>query len=88
MPPAEFRRASGKIIRKILGDEIPILIPGIGAQGGDVKTTVEYGTNNLGCMAIIVSSRAIIYNSCDKNFSKKASNAASFLRDEINKYRK
>jgi orotidine-5'-phosphate decarboxylase len=76
-----------KIIRKILGDEIPILIPGIGAQGGDVKKTVEYGTNSLGYMAIIVSSRAIIYGSCDKDFNKKASDAASFLRDEINKYR-
>lgn len=77
-----------KLIRKILGDEIPILIPGIGAQEGDIKKTVEYGTNNSGYMAIIVSSRAIIYSSCDKDFNKKARNATSFLRDEINKYRR
>jgi orotidine-5'-phosphate decarboxylase len=76
-----------KIIRRILGDEIPILIPGIGAQGGDIKKTVKFGTNRLGYNAIIVSSRTIIYSSCDKNFNKKAGIAASFLRDEINKNR-
>jgi len=77
-----------KLIRKILGDEIPILIPGIGAQGGDVKKTVEYGSNCSGDLAIIVSSRGIIYCSNDKDFNKTASDAASNLRDEINKYRR
>lgn len=69
-----------KIIRKILGEDIPILIPGIGAQGGDVEKTVIYGTNEDGKMAIIVSSRSIIY-------AKKTIDAASSLREKINKFR-
>jgi orotidine-5'-phosphate decarboxylase len=81
--PEELRK-----VRAIIGDEMPVLIPGIGTQGGDLKKTVEYGTNKSGDMAIIVSSRAIIYGSCDKNFAKKASDTALFLRNKINQYRK
>ena len=69
-----------KIIRKILGEDIPILIPGIGAQGGDVEKTVIYGTNEEGKMAIIVSSRSIIY-------AKKTIDVASSLKEKINKFR-
>ncbi|MDH7507215.1 MAG: orotidine-5'-phosphate decarboxylase [Candidatus Thermoplasmatota archaeon] len=76
-----------KIIRKILGEEIPILIPGVGAQGGDVEKTVKYGTNKNGEMAIINSSRAIIYAANDESFSEKAKTQAQLLRNEINKYR-
>ena len=76
-----------KKIRKILDEDIPILIPGIGAQGGDVKKTVEYGTNQDGNMAIIVSSRSIIYSGKDIDFAEKSKNAATDLRDKINKYR-
>jgi len=65
-----------KKIRKILGKDIPILIPGIGAQGGNVKKTVKSAGEN----AIIVSSRGIIY-------SKNPKESASNLRNEINKYR-
>ena len=69
-----------KTLRKILGNNIPILIPGIGAQGGDLKLSVKYGTNKDGKMAIINSSRGIIY-------SKDPRTVAISLRDEINKYR-
>lgn len=69
-----------KIIRDILGENIPILIPGIGAQGGDVEKTVKYGTNKEGKMAIIVSSRSIIY-------SENARESAISLNNEINKYK-
>jgi orotidine-5'-phosphate decarboxylase len=72
-----------KEIRNILGENIPLLIPGIGAQGGDVKQTVENGTNSKGGMALINSSRGIIYAGSDEKVRKKA----QFLRDEINKYR-
>ena len=58
-----------KIIREILGEEIPILIPGVGAQGGDVEKTVKYGTNKDGELAIINSSRAIIYAAKNESFS-------------------
>jgi len=76
-----------KIIREILGEDIPILIPGIGVQGGDVESTVKHGTNKEGEMAIIVSSRSIIYAGKDQQFAEAAGKAASSLRDEINKYR-
>ena len=77
-----------KAIRDILGENIPILIPGIGAQGGDVEKTVKYGTDIKGEMAIIVSSRGIIYSGKDDDFAVKARDSALHLRDEINKYRK
>jgi len=76
-----------KTIRDILGDDIPILIPGVGAQGGDVEKTVKNGTNNEGKMAIINSSRGIIYAGNNESFDVTARNAAEKLRDEINKYR-
>jgi orotidine-5'-phosphate decarboxylase len=72
-----------KLVRKILGQDIPILIPGIGAQGGDIKKTVENGTNEKGEMAVINSSRGIIYAGSDE----KVRQQAQILRDEINKYR-
>lgn len=49
-----------KKIRKIVGD-IPILVPGIGAQGGDLKTTIENGLDSRGQGLIISSSRGIIF---------------------------
>jgi orotidine-5'-phosphate decarboxylase len=59
----------------------------VGKQGGDIKKTVKYGTNKKGEMAIINSSRGIIYKSNDHDFAEKARNAALSLRNEINKYR-
>lgn len=64
-----------KDIRKIVG-EMPILIPGVGAQGGDLESSVKYG----GKRAIINASRSILYADDPKAEAKK-------LRDEINKYR-
>jgi orotidine-5'-phosphate decarboxylase len=77
-----------KTIRKILGDDVPLLIPGIGKQGGDVKQTITHGTNAEGEMAVINSSRGIIFAGKDKGFAEAARNQAMRLRDEINTYRK
>jgi orotidine 5'-phosphate decarboxylase subfamily 2 len=74
-------------IRKILGDDTPILIPGIGAQGGDVEKTIKYGTNKNKENAIINSSRGILYASTDKNFSNASRKEAILLKDKINRYR-
>ncbi len=71
-----------KRIREI-ASSIPILIPGIGAQGGDIKQAVTYGGENI----IINSSRSIIYASSSEDFGKKSREEAIKLRDEINKYR-
>jgi len=76
-----------KIIRKILGEEIPILIPGVGAQGGDIEKTVKFGTNKNGEMALINSSRAILYAAKDESFLEKAKSEAKRLKEEINKYK-
>jgi len=76
-----------KKIRTILGEDIPILIPGIGKQGGDIEKTVKYGTNKNGEMAIINSSRGIIFAGKDKNFAEESRNAAIKLRNDINKFR-
>ncbi len=76
-----------KEIRELLGDHVPFLIPGIGKQGGDIQTTVEYGTNSNKELAIINSSRGIIYAGSDKDFAKKARKATIELNDSINHYR-
>jgi orotidine-5'-phosphate decarboxylase len=76
-----------KEIREMV-DDMPILIPGVGAQGGSVKDCVTAGADKNGQRAIINSSRAIIYADPSENFAKAARDAAANLRDEINQYRK
>jgi orotidine-5'-phosphate decarboxylase len=67
--------------------EMPFLIPGIGAQGGDVALTIKYGISPGGDKAIINSSRQIIYASKGQDFAEAARQATLTLRDEINRYR-
>lgn len=64
--------------------DMPLLIPGIGAQGGDLALTVRYGVDAQGEKAIINSSRQIIYASRERDFAEAARRAASTLRDQIN----
>ncbi len=64
--------------------DMPLLIPGIGAQGGELASTVRYGVNAQGEKAIISSSRQIIYASRQKDFAEAARRVASSLRDQIN----
>ena len=66
--------------------EIPILIPGVGAQGGDLASAVRYGVDAQGEKAIINSSRQIIYASREKDFAQAAQRVASSLRHQINSY--
>ena len=66
---------------------IPLLIPGIGAQGGDLASAVRYGVNGKGEKAIINSSRQIIYASRGKDFAQAARRVATELRDQINYHR-
>ena len=67
--------------------DMPILIPGVGAQGGDLALAVRYGIDAQGERAIINSSRQIIYASRGKDFAQAARRVASELRDQINYYR-
>jgi len=66
---------------------MPLLIPGIGAQGGDVEATVRNAVTANGTGVVISSSRAILYASNGANFADAAGNAAKSLRDEINRHR-
>ena len=73
-------------IRSIAGD-MTFLVPGVGAQGGEVASAVRNGKTRNGTGMIINSSRGIIYASNKKDFAEAARKAAKTLRDEINQYR-
>ena len=75
-----------KVIRGIVGD-MPLLIPGIGAQGGDVEATVRNGRTADGTGLMINSSRGILYASRGAGYAEAAADAAKALRDEVNRYR-
>jgi len=66
--------------------DMPLLIPGIGAQGGDLALTIRYGVDANGEKAIINSSRQIIYASRERDFAQAARRAATELRDQINRH--
>ena len=71
-------------VRAICPD-MPILIPGVGAQGGDLAASVRNGVDAAGRLAIINSGRGIIYASSGPDFAESARAAASKLRDGINR---
>jgi orotidine-5'-phosphate decarboxylase len=77
-------------VRKIVGD-MPLLVPGIGAQGGDIQTTVAAGKTANGTGMMINSSRAILYAKADEKagegFSQAARRIALETRDTINQFR-
>ncbi|HRP73662.1 MAG TPA: orotidine-5'-phosphate decarboxylase [Luteimonas sp.] len=75
-----------KVIRGIVGD-MPLLIPGIGAQGGDVEAVVRNGATADGTGLMINSSRGILYASSGAGYADAAADAARSLRDEINRHR-
>jgi len=64
--------------------EMPLLIPGIGAQGGSLASAVKYGIDGRGEKAIIAVSRQILYASREKDFAEAARRSAQKLRDGIN----
>ncbi len=71
-------------LRKIAPD-MPFLIPGIGAQGGDLKQVVKNALKGYSYGGIVNSSRGIIYASNQGDFAQAAADAAKELRDSINK---
>ena len=73
-------------VRAIVGD-LPFLVPGVGAQGGDVAELVHAGKTADGTGLVISSSRAILYAGNGEDFADAARNAAADLRDEINRHR-
>lgn len=73
-------------VRAIVGD-VPFLVPGIGAQGGDVQAVVSNARTRDGTGLIVSSSRAILYASAGDDYATAAAHAARTLRDEINRHR-
>ena len=74
-------------VRALVGD-IPLLVPGIGAQGGDVAAVMRHGRTADGTGLMINSSRGILYAGQGEDFATAARHAARTLRDEINQYRR
>ncbi len=79
--PGEIAR-----VRAIVGD-MPLLVPGIGAQGGDVEATLKAGRTATGTGLIINNSRAILYAGQGEDFAQEARRAAQASRDSINRFR-
>lgn len=76
-----------KEIRAMMGDNTTFLVPGVGAQGGDVEKMVRAGVNAYGDGIIVNSARGIIFASGGDDFANAARAETEKLRDEINKYR-
>ena len=73
-------------IRAIVGD-MPLLIPGVGTQGGDVEAVVRHGKTADGSGLMINSSRGILYAASGEDYAEAAAQAARALRDTINRWR-
>nr|WP_245200197.1 orotidine-5'-phosphate decarboxylase [Herbaspirillum sp. LeCh32-8] len=75
-------------VRSIIGD-MPLLVPGVGAQGGDVEATVKSGKTAAGAGMMINSSRAILYakREAGEDFAAAARRVAIETRDAINLHR-
>ena len=79
--PGEIAR-----VREIVGD-MPLLVPGIGAQGGDVEATLTAGKTAAGTGLIINNSRAILYAGKGEDYAEASRQAAQTSRDLINQFR-
>ncbi|TAL73180.1 MAG: orotidine-5'-phosphate decarboxylase [Rhodanobacter sp.] len=73
-------------VRAVAGD-MPLLVPGIGAQGGDVAAVLHHGLTTNGTGLVISSSRAILYAGHGEDFAQAARTATTQLRDAINAHR-
>jgi orotidine-5'-phosphate decarboxylase len=73
-------------VRALVGD-MPLLVPGVGAQRGDIAQVVQNGQTAQGTGLIVSSSRAILYASAGEDFAGAARAATQQLRGEINSSR-
>ena len=79
--PAEIAR-----VRELTGN-LPLLVPGIGAQGGDIAATLAAGRTAKGAGLMINSSRAVLYAGKGEDFAEAARKVALETRDAINAHR-
>jgi orotidine-5'-phosphate decarboxylase len=71
------------VVRATVGD-LPILVPGIGAQGGDLEASVAAGLDSNSHGLMISSSRQILYQSSGEDFAAAARQEAELTRSAIN----
>jgi len=72
---------------RALCPNMPILIPGVGVQGGDLEASVIAGVDAMDEKAIIAVSRSVLYAGSGNDFATVAANEARLLRDRINEAR-
>ena len=72
---------------RALAPQLPLLVPGIGAQGGDIGATLRAGCDASGLGLVINSSRAILYAGTGEDYAAQAARAARQTRDQINALR-
>ncbi len=75
------------LVRSLVGD-MPLLVPGVGAQGGDIAASVTAGQTADGTGMVINSSRAILYAGDGPDYAERARAVARATRDEINRHRR
>jgi orotidine-5'-phosphate decarboxylase len=73
-----------KEIRKISGN-MPLLIPGVGAQGGSLEKAAVYGTDNFKKIALINVSRSVLYASDGEDFAERAGEELQKLNETVQK---
>jgi len=73
---------------RALAPQVPLLVPGIGAQGGDIDATLRAGCDAAGLGLVINSSRAILYAGSGEDYASAAAQAARRTRDDINALRR
>jgi orotidine-5'-phosphate decarboxylase len=76
-----------RIAREEVGNHVPILVPGIGAQGGQLSTTVREGVDAAGRALLINASRSILFATDGPKWKSEAGAEAKRLRDQINQLR-
>lgn len=75
-------------VRRLVGDDVYFLVPGIGTQGGDITAAVKACRNSRGEGFIVNSSSGIIHASSGDDFAERARERAIELNNAINQYRK
>ncbi|MDE0038357.1 MAG: orotidine-5'-phosphate decarboxylase [Gammaproteobacteria bacterium] len=82
---ATYPEQLGKV--RVHAPRLPFLVPGVGAQGGDVDAVFAHGLDEAGAGLVVNASRSVIYASDGEGFAKAARNAAVQLRDEMRRAR-
>lgn len=75
-------------IRRAAGDDVGLLVPGVGAQGGDLAAVFRQGADSAGYGLVVSSSRAIIYAASGEDFAERAGSAAQAVVDEMRELRR